>query len=274
MDRRTTPARADLAAAHLKDKVQAARYAEGETLCVIAGLAALRSAPSEEAGQETQLLFGERFTVYDRDDGWAWGQAEQDGYVGYVQDQALDLAFAADARVIVPTTPVLSRADVKAPLAGLLPLNATVKSIARSGDYVQVDDGAYVYAPHLAPLDAPAGNFVGVAEKLLGAPYVWGGKTASGIDCSGLVQLALQAAGLKCPRDTDMQQDFFTADAPQGALQRGDLVFWRGHVGIMLDESRLLHANAFHMLVAIEPLADAVARIAKSGGPVTAIKRP
>lgn len=272
-DKRITPARPDLAAAHLKGKVEAARFAEGETLAVIAGIASLRAAPSEGSGLETQLIYGELFSVYDRDDGWAWGQALRDGYVGYVQEEALDIPFEADARVIVPTTPVLARADIKSPLAGLLPLNAQVTRHAISGDYVRVDEGAFVYARHLAPRDAFEADFVAVAQMFLGAPYVWGGKSVSGIDCSGLIQTALHAAGQECPRDTDMQQACFTQDAPRDALQRGDLVFWKGHVGVMLDASRLLHANAFHMLVAIEPLSEALARIEKICGPVTAIKR-
>jgi hypothetical protein len=273
MDKRTTPARADLAAAHLEGQVQAARFVPGEDQCVIAGVTALRAEPSDEAGQETQLLFGERFTVYDVFEGWAWGQAARDGYVGYVQAETLDAPFTPDARVTVLSTPVLARPDVKSPLHGVLPLGAVVPQLWREGDYVQVDQDAFVYAPHLTALDHTENDFVAVAERFVGAPYVWGGKTVSGLDCSGLIQVALQAAGRDCPRDTDMQQAFFTQDAPRQALQRGDLVFWTGHVGVMLDASRLLHANAFHMLVAIEPLEQAVTRIGQTAGPVTAIKR-
>jgi cell wall-associated NlpC family hydrolase len=274
MDKRITPARPDLAAAHLEGQVQAARFAPGEAHCVIAGMSPLRAEPSDEAAQDTQLLFGETFTVYDMFEGWAWGQAARDGYVGYVKAETLDAPFTPDAQVTVLSTPVLARPDVKAPLHGVLPLGARVPQLWREGDYVQVDQGAFVYAPHLAALDHAEPDFVAVAERFIGAPYVWGGKTVSGLDCSGLIQAALQAAGRECPRDADMQQAFFTQDAPQGDLRRGDLVFWKGHVGVMLDAARLLHANAFHMLVAAEPLSEAIARIEHSAGPVTAIKRP
>ena len=115
-------------------------------------------------------------------------------------------------------------------------------------------------------------DFVTVAEQFLNAPYVWGGKTASGIDCSGLIQVALQAAGIECPRDTDMQEKAL-GDAIAAATQRGDLVLWKGHVGVMLDGERLLHANAWHMMVAVEPLAEAVSRIEKIAGPILSVRR-
>lgn len=270
-DRRVTPARPDLAAAHLKGAVDAPRFAEGEKFSVGMGRTALRVRPSEDAAQDSELLFGETFTVYDCAHGWAWGQAANDLYVGYLRQDALTKVFAADARVSALMAPVFSAADLKTPVRDLLPLNAAVRVLARQGDYAQIGDGKYVHQRHLEPVVQK--DFVAVAERFLGVSYVWGGKTTAGLDCSGLIQTALQAVGKAAPRDTDMMEKALGDAVSLADIKRGDLVFWKGHMGVMLDAARLLHANAFHMVVAIEPLAEAMARIEKSAGPVTAIKR-
>ncbi len=273
-DPRITPARADLAAAHLKGQVHAPRYADAKTFQVQTGRAALRAKPSEEAGLDTELLCGERFNAYDIASGWAWGQSLEDDYVGYVREDALcPNAAAADHRVIAQMTPVFPAADLKKPVRDFLPLNAKVKVLAREGVYARIGESAFVFAGHLAPVNEAATDWVEVAERFLRAPYVWGGKTAAGLDCSGLIQTSLQAAGFACPRDTDMQERALGHAVDAKNLQRGDLVFWKGHVGVMLDASRLLHANAFHMEVTIEPLAQAVARIEKSAGAIRNVKR-
>jgi hypothetical protein len=271
-DRRVTPVRADLAAAHLKGKVDAPRFAEGEKFSVGVGRASLKVRPADDAAQDSELLFGESFIVYDRSHGWAWGQAANDLYVGYVREGALAKPFAGQARISALAAPVFAAADLKTPVRDLLPMNASVPVMAREGDYVNIGMG-FVHQRHLAT--EAEKDFVAIAERFLGVPYVWGGKTAAGLDCSGLVQTALQAVGKAAPRDTDMMERSLgeRALAKGEALQRGDLVFWKGHMGVMLDGERLLHANAFHMLVAIEPLADAVARIDAVVGPVTSVKR-
>lgn len=273
-DRRITPARADLAAEHLKGKVDAPRYAEAKTFQVIRGRAALRAKPSDDGGLDTELLFGERLNVYDIADGWAWGQSLQDDYVGYARADALsDNVFAADHRVTAQMTPVFPSADLKKPVRDFLPLNAQVKIESREGVYARIGANAFVFAGHLAPINEVATDWVEVAERFLRVPYVWGGKTAAGLDCSGLIQTSLQAAGIKCPRDTDMQERGVGHSIDRNNLKRGDLVFWKGHVGVMLDRTRLLHANAFHMEVRIEPLSEAVARIEKIAGAITSVKR-
>jgi hypothetical protein len=167
--------------------------------------------------------------------------------------------------------PVFAAADLKTPVREMLPLNAAVPFKGRQGDYVKIAEGAWLHQRHLEPLGQS--DFVAVAERFLGVSYVWGGKTAAGLDCSGLVQTALHAVGKAAPRDTDMMEKAL-GEAVKGAdLLRGDLIFWKGHMGVMLDTSRLLHANAFHMAVAVEPLAEAMARIEKSAGPVTSVRR-
>jgi cell wall-associated NlpC family hydrolase len=269
-DKRVTPVRPDLAAAHLKGTVDAPRYAEGEKFSVCAGRTGLRVRPSTDAAQDSELLFGEVFTVYDRAHGWAWGQAANDLYVGYVAEESLTAPFAAEAKVSALLAPVFPAADLKTPVRDFLPLNAAVPVLAREGDYVNVGTG-FVHRQHLAAETQK--DFVAIAERFLGVPYVWGGKTAAGLDCSGLIQTALQAVGKAAPRDTDMMEKALGDAVSLSNLRRGDLVFWKGHMGVMLDETRLLHANAFHMAVAIETLAEALARIEKVAGAVTSIKR-
>ncbi len=268
-DRRLTPARPDLAAAHLEGQVEAARFVKGEAGSLILGRASLRQLPSDGAPQDSELLRGEGVIVYERKHGWAWVQSQADSYVGYVREAALGPAAATDARVILPLTPFLSAPDVKSPLRDLLPLNARVKRGAVQGDFVEVD-GGFVHHRALAPIDQVAPDFVAVAEQFSGVPYVWGGKAFQGLDCSGLIQTSLQAAGISAPRDTDMMEQALGQTVLGAKLKRGDLVFWKGHVGVMRDGEILLHANGFHMQVTSEPLAAAAERIA---APVTMIKR-
>jgi cell wall-associated NlpC family hydrolase len=270
-DKRVTPARPDLAAAHLKGAVDAPRFAQGEKFSVCVGRASLRLSPGDEAAQDSELLFGESFTAYDRGHGWAWGQAGSDLYVGYLHENALGAPFTAQARITALMAPVFSAADLKTPVRDLLPLNAVVPVLERDGDYVKIAEGAWLHQRHLEP--STETDFVAVAERFLGVPYVWGGKTAAGLDCSGLIQTALQAVDKAAPRDTDMMEKTLGETIALAMVQRGDLIFWKGHMGVMLDAQRLLHANAFRMAVAVEPLAQAIARIEKSAGPVTAVKR-
>jgi cell wall-associated NlpC family hydrolase len=272
LDKRITPARADLAAASLKGKVEAARFVEGEAASVAMGRASLRAAPSRDAAQDSELLHGERVTVYERKDGWAWVQAESDAYVGYLREECLAPSFPVELQISALMTPVFSRPDLKSPVRDMLPMTAGVNLLAREGDYLQIASGAWVHRFHVAMPEEVQPDFVAVAESFFGVPYVWGGKTFAGTDCSGLIQTALAACGIHAPRDTDMMERHF-ADTKNDALERGDIIFWKGHMGVMLDEERLLHANAFHMMTVIEPLAEAVARIEKAAGPITSVKR-
>jgi cell wall-associated NlpC family hydrolase len=175
-------------------------------------------------------------------------------------------------RVAVPRTWVYPAPDIKTPPVLALPMNSQLAVAGSEGRFAAFDRG-FIVADHLRPLTEPEADFVAVAERFLGAPYLWGGKTWSGLDCSGLVQVALEAAGHAAPRDTDLQQAALGEAVPDSDLQRGDLVFWRGHVGVMLDAETLLHANAHHMQVAREPLAAARARIARTGAEILSVRR-
>lgn len=277
-DPRVTAARPDLAAAELKGTVAAARFSPGRVMRIFRGTAALREAPNDAAGLSTELLFGERFTVYEEKDGWAWGQAALDGYVGYVRADALALPGKNPThRVAALNAPLLPAPDTKHVAHAHLPMNAKLCVTRTDGVFAHLDDGLYVLAEHLSPFLQPETDWVAVAERFAGVPYLWGGKTAAGLDCSGLIQTALEAGGRAAPRDTDMMEAALGRSVPVAAdlsgLRRGDLIFWKGHVGVMRDSQTLLHANAFVMEVASEKLADAHARIAKSEGAIRAIKR-
>ena len=278
-DPRVTPARADLAAKELEGKAAAARYVAGEVYEVIEPQAPLRGEPSHDAPLLTEALKGERVTIYEKnDEGWVWGQLAADGYVGWLSANALAPPGAPPThKVVALRTLVFPGPSIKLTPREALPLGARI-AVARRDDRMAVTpSGGYVPAAHLAPIDVDETDFVAVAERFLGVPYLWGGKTALGLDCSGLVQIALAACGISCPRDSDMQEEALgspvAAATDRSNLQRGDLVFWTGHVAIVRDRATFLHANAFHMAVAIEPIDDAVARIRAAGGEVSGIRR-
>lgn len=278
-DPRVTPARAELAAKHLEGKIPAARYVEGREREVVAPQAPLRRDPWPDAALSTEALRGERVTIYDEnEEGWAWGQLEADGYVGWLPVSALALPGPNPThRVAALRTLVFPGPSIKLPPLQALPLGAAL-AVARIEDRLALTRaGGYVPAVHLKSVGEFESDFVAVAERFAGVPYLWGGKTALGLDCSGLVQIGLSACGIACPRDSDMQEAALGAPVAASAnfsdLRRGDLVFWQGHVAIVRDATSLIHANAFHMAVAIEPIAEAIRRIRAGGSEVSSVKR-
>jgi cell wall-associated NlpC family hydrolase len=278
LDPRVTPVRPDLAAAHLRGQVEAPRYAEGRAAQVIAASAPLRRGPDPNAPLETEALHGESVTVYDERDGWAWAQLERDRYVGYLPGAALGAPSAPTHRVAALRTHAYPGPSIKLPPRMALSLGARLKIAGREGDFAVSAGGLYVWSRHLAELGSREPDCVAVAERFLETPYLWGGRTSEGVDCSGLVQTALTAAGVAAPRDSDMMEaalgEPITIGDPEAPLKRGDLVFWKGHVGIMRDPVTLLHANGWHMKTVSEPLAEARDRIAANGGgKVTSVRR-
>ena len=272
-DRRLTPANGRVAHMSLKGTMTAARYVSGNPARIAAPLADLLARPG--GPRDRQVLMGERLTVLDRHAGFAFVQAEKDGYCGYLAEAVLAEDRAATHWVAAPATHLYRAPDLKTPEVALLTLGARLNIVAEHPRFLETADGLYVPRPHLRPLGDWLADPAAVAESLLGTPYLWGGNSRSGIDCSGLVQAALLACGIPCPGDSDMQErsvgDMLSAGAP---LRRGDLLFWKGHVAMAVAPGRLIHANGFHMAVGYEETPDAIARIEGQGeGSVTSVRR-
>jgi cell wall-associated NlpC family hydrolase len=278
-DARITPVRPDLAAHSLRGRVVAERYADGEVREIADPQAPVRREPRPDAALDTEALCGERVTMYDANgEGWCWGQLAGDGYVGWLPENALTAPGpAATHKVAALRTLMFPGPSIKAPPTGALPFGARVAIVRMQDNFAVTAAGGFLPAQHLVSVEVTESDFVAVAERFVGTPYLWGGKTALGIDCSGLVQVALTACGLTCPRDSDMQEEALGASLDwRGditALRRGDLVFWKGHVAIVRDGAAIVHANAHHMAVAIEPTAGAIARIRAAGSDVTSVRR-
>lgn len=269
--------RRDLAAESLRGLIEAERYVRGEPRQVSAPALPLRREPRFDATLDTEALLGETVTLYDESEGWAWVQLSRDGYVGYVPSEGLVPDFVPPThRVSALRTYVYPQPDGKVPPLALLSLNALVPVAGEEGKFLALAGGGYIFARHTVPLGEAAPDYVAVAEAFVGTPYLWGGRTSVGLDCSGLVQLAAEAAGVAAPRDADMQAAELGGPVEwQGGatLRRGDLVFWEGHVGIMTSPTELLHANAYHMAVEVEPFAHARDRIKAAGYEVMCVRR-
>jgi cell wall-associated NlpC family hydrolase len=254
-----------IAALGLEGVVRAGAYAELKPRTVSAAAAGVHRGPDLASEQMDQVLFGEAFDVLAEAGGFAFGQARRDGYVGYVRADALaPRGVAPTHRVSAIRTYGFAEPSIKSRALGPFSINSLVAVEGREGRFAKAAGGGWFVEAHLSPIGVFETDFVAVAERFLGAPYLWGGRESLGVDCSGLVQQALFACGRACPRDTDQQEKMGRAVEPED-LARGDLVFWKGHVAIMLDATRILHANAFHMATAVEPLSETRARYVQGG---------
>ncbi|WP_027169287.1 NlpC/P60 family protein [Mesorhizobium sp. WSM3224] len=282
-DARLHAFRSDLADARLKGEVAADRFVTGRPARIMASVADLRKAPRPDAGVNTQALFGDDVLVFEDAEGWAWVQAERDGYVGYVADNLLGRREHAPTHIVcVPRTFLYPGPDLRFPIGGQLSMGSTVAVIGsadtRGTHYALLPSGEAIIAGHLRPIGELAEDYATVAESFLGTPYLWGGVSGFGIDCSGLVQLSMRMTDRQVLRDSDMQAASIGTPIEPGpdysGLRRGDLVFWKGHVAIMTDARDMIHANGHTMLVSREGLKEAVERIGYLYGGPTGFRRP
>ena len=280
LDPRLNAYRPDLADARLRGRVQADRFVDGTPAQVTAGASPLRKAPDHAARMDTEVLAGEPLTVFERANGWAWVQSAADGYVGYTPEDALTAETGTIThRVGALRTFVFPEPDLKAPPLDVLPQTAHVRVVGQSEKFSEIATGGFVFSAHLEPPDSIAADPVAEALRYLGVPYLWGGKTSLGLDCSGLSQVVLLRCGIDAPRDTDMQERFLETVVPfeggKGDLRPGDLMFWPGHVGLMTSSDRIVHANATDMLVAVWNVGDLIAHVQRiEGNGVTSVRRP
>lgn len=280
LDPRLNAYRPDLADLGLKDRIEAERFVAPVQAHVAVAVAPLRSEPDHAAGVDTEALFGDPVKVFERDRGWAWVQTEFDGYTGYVDETGIaTVTVRSTHAVAVPRTFVYPHADLKAPHLMALSIGSELAvtgfTEVRGTRYATLATGGHVIARHLRPLDEHPEDYVAIAELFAGTPYLWGGTSAFGLDCSGLVHLAMRICGRMVLRDTDMQAATIGEPIdPSAGLRRGDLVFWNGHVAIMRDGENTLHANGHTMLTSTEPLAEAIERIRPVYGEPTGYRRP
>lgn len=272
LDPRLNAMRPDLADETLRGQIDAQHFVTGIKFQISRPIVSVLKRPEKDAPQTTQALLGEICLVFENKNGWAWVKLLRDSYVGYVEASALNSEIVAPThKVLVPSTLVYPKPDIKSGPVQFLPRHAQVAVTSQNGTFAAGHSGGFIFAAHLAALNAKAQDFVAIAEDYLNVPYYWGGKSIYGTDCSGLVQTALQACGIEAPRDSDMQENALGhLVADHHNLRRGDLIFWSGHVGIMQNATQLLHANGHTMKTTSETLADVVSR---SDKPISSIKR-
>jgi cell wall-associated NlpC family hydrolase len=275
LDPRLTPARDDLAASWLRDQVKAPKYVDPKRSTISVPVASVYRSPDKNQAIETEFLFGEAIDVYDHDSKWAWVQSVTDGYVGYIPTDHLTATdHAPTHRVTNIGTFVYPSATYKMTPQRSLSYGSAVSVASEKDGMSLLATGGYVPTAHLAPLEFHGDEIVAEAFRFLGIPYLWGGRSHVGLDCSALIQLVLQACNYKAPRDSDLQEKHLGRPIDREDVQGGDLVFFRGHVGLMVDDSTLIHANDRAMAVSIDDLDEYIRWRTKNGKtPVKMFKR-
>lgn len=281
LDKRLHAYRDDLADEALRGRVTADRYTAGAPGHVTAAATPLRREPRSNAPMDTELLFGEPVKIFETTkDGWHWVQSQADGYVGYAAGSSIQAGpLAATHKVSVPGTFVYTEPDIKSPPLCRLSMGARLKVTDRAERFSRLQNEGWIVTQHLISIATSAQDHATLALQFLGVPYLWGGRSSLGLDCSGLVQITLDQCGKSVLRDTDMQAGSIGAlvpfDGDEGVLMRGDLVFWPGHVGIWVDDITFVHANATDMAVSRGPLREVATRIQEStGDTISVVRRP
>lgn len=279
-DHRIIPARTDIAANHLFGEVKAEKFVEGEPHRVVVGLSNLHFKPDSQSRVESQLLYGETFIVYEDADNWCWGQLTYDNYVGYVRKNTLALDPWKETHLVSePGTYIYSEPDIKQPPKGFASISSPVEIICENDGFSKTSDGNWLFTKHLIPINSFGKNYIQYASKLLGTPYLWGGRSFHGLDCSSFLQIVCRLSGIHIPRDSDQQESVLGIPVefdPLGdfsALRKGDVVFFPGHVGIYIDNEQFLHANAFDMQVTIHNFTDVLDRAERAKSRVTSVRR-
>ena len=266
-----TPGNTRAALASLRGTFNAPRFTEGQPAQLILPLTDLLASPNGK--RERQLLLGDHFTIIDRHDGYAFGQAKKDGFCGYLPESALGVAEMPTHWVAAPMTTLYPEANIKVRELGTLTLGVRVTAVGEVGKFTQTTRG-FVPSLHLKPVGDWHKDPVAIAQTYLGTPYLWGGNSRAGLDCSGLVQACLMSCGKECPGDADLQQVLGKPISEKAALKRGDLLFWDGHVALCMNADFMIHATAAFMAVVMENTRSAIKRIAdQGGGPVIARRR-
>lgn len=276
-DRRRHAYRPDLAEQGLEGRVPALRYVEGIPARICRAVVPGRLEADHTRPRDTEYLMGEPIRVFEQTGDWAWIKSERDGYVGYIDQNAVVYETPEPThRVTALRSHLYPAAELKRYAVDALTFGAQVTVIEEGERWAQIADGQWIYASHLSPIDRYENDSAAVALRFLEAPYLWGGRSSEGLDCSALIQFALEACGIPCPRDTDMQEAEIGTpiDPAAKAPQRGDLVFWPGHVGIMIGATAIVHSNATDMKTRVWTLVDLEAHIKKiEGNEIRCIKR-
>ena len=272
-DTRITPIRRDLASTAYKAVVKRKKYVTAKLATVKSAFTPLYS--NKGSKLSTQLLYGEECDVFETKNGWSWIQSRRDNYVGYTPTIHLTRKiYKPNSKVISLRTVIYTKPDIKSVTKGYLSFNSLVEVIKIKGKYSLIKNLGWCPSLDLVKIKSSKFNHIDLSKQYLDTPYLWGGRDSMGIDCSGLVQNLHQINNRPFPRDTDMQEIFVTNEVKyEKDLKAGDLVFWKGHVAMMIDNSNIIHANAFHMKTAIEPLSTAKKRILKSNGKIKKLGR-